>query len=135
MRLYKCNIISWLLIWRNNCCNFNNMFCIQITTTTKVSSRILLLGGGELIMWSTLLHWGVWGCFWWILKFRPSEIASDGFWEHRRLVAELLLHVEIGLKSCFTCTSVYMCNYISYSKCFGLLEYHIIFLLKAWTDY
>ena len=114
------------------CCNFNNMFCIQITTTTKVSSRILLLGGRGI---DHVKHTAPLGCVGVltqeILKFRPSEIASDGFWDHRRLVAELLLHVEIGLKSCFTCTSVYMCNYISYSKCFSLLEYHIIFLLKA----
>ena len=41
---------------------------------------------------------GVWGAppgkF---LKFRPSEVASGRFWGPRRLVAEMLLHVEINL--------------------------------------
>ena len=29
------------------------------------------------------------------LKYQPSEVASGGFCLHRRLVAEMLLHVEI----------------------------------------
>ena len=32
-----------------------------------------------------------------VLKFRLSEFTSGGFWGHRKLVTEMLLHVEIHL--------------------------------------
>ena len=49
-------------------------------------------------MWSTLLLGGFWGCS--LRKYDKSklfEVASGGFWDPRRLVAEMLLHVEIIL--------------------------------------
>ena len=58
-------------------------------------------------------------------KFRPCEIASDGgFWGPRRLVAEMLLRIEINcLKSVVGWTQV-RGGYTPFSRC-----------MKPWPSY
>ena len=52
-------------------------------------------------MWSTLwLGWGLGMCPLKCFKFRPSEVASGVLCNSRRLVAEILLHVEINCLKC-----------------------------------
>ena len=54
--------------------------------------------GKEMIMWSTLLLWGSGSASpGYFLKFRLCEVASGDFWGPKRLVAKMLLYIEIHL--------------------------------------